>query len=297
MVQGEPALYQEFRAGIGKFSTTIGSEIKPADLVGKARELVNLIENYGRSTAAFIRNQQAELHSMVSMLTETISKMGGTSDVSVAKLREITKAVAQSGMAGDIQRLKQQLSECLATVLEEAQRQKADSAIAIAKLEQDLGASRQQKELDSITGLPGKKEAELALRSAVTSPQGKFILVAFVSRVNAINARFGYAAGDRILGVCARHFRSGLSSGDELYRWQGPAFLGILSRDKRIDQVRSEIRRFADAPVQETIQLGNRAVLVQVSTNWSIMQPSPPFEALQRKIETFTAAQVPRDYA
>jgi len=49
--------------------------------------------------------------------------------------------------------------------------------------------------------------------------------------------------------------------------------------------------------VQETVQLGNREVSIQVSTNWSITQPSPPYEALQRKIETFTAAQVPRDYA
>ncbi len=294
VVPGEPALYEEFRAGIGRFSATVESEIKPSDLVGGARELMKVVEKYGRSSAAFLQNRQGELHSMVSMLTETIIKIGSHSDLSVARLREIAKALPQ---AGDIQNLKRQLSESLATVLEEVQQRKADSETAIAKLEQDLGASRQQKAMDTITGLPGKEEAELALRSAVTAPDGKFILIAVVSRLNAINARFGYAAGDRILSLCVEHFRSGLSSSDELYRWQGPAFLAILSRAKRIDQVRSEIRRFADAPVQQTVQLGSRAVLIQASASWSITQPSPPYEALQRKIETFTAAQVPRDYA
>lgn len=297
VVPGEPALYEEFRAGIGRFSAEVESESKPSDLLGGARELMKRFENYGRSGAAILQNRQGELHSMVSMLTETVIKIGGHNDVSVARLREIVNALPQAGMAGDIQNLKQQLRESLATVLEEVQRRKADREVAIAKLEEDLGASRRQKAIDSITGLPGKQEAELALRSAVTSPDGKFVWIAVVSRVNAINARFGYAAGDRILSLCAKHFRSGLSNSDDLYRWQGPAFLAILSRDKRIDQVRSEIRHFADAPVQETLQLGTRAVSIQVSTNWSIIQPSPPYEALQRKIETFTAAQVPRDYA
>ena len=297
LVQGEPAVYQEFRAGIDRFSAAIGSAIEPDILVSSARELMKVVEKYGRSTTEFVHNQRAELHSMVSMLIETTIKVGAHSDVSVAKLREIAQALAQAGMASDIQHLGPQLSECLTTVLEETQRRKADSEVAIAKLEQDLGASRQQKALDTVTGLPGKKEAELALRSAVSSPGGKFVLIAVVSRVNAINARFGYTAGDRILSLCAKHFRSGLASSDQLYRWQGPAFLAILSRDKRIDQVRSEIRCFADASVQETVQLGSREVSIQVSTNWSITQPSPPYEALQRKIETFTAAQVPRDYA
>lgn len=297
LVQGEPAVYQEFRAGVGRFSEALGSEIKPDILVSSARELMKVVAKYGRSTTEFVHNQRAELRGMVAMLIDATIKAGAHSDASVAKLREIARALAQAGMASDIQYIRPQLSECLAAVLEETQRQKADSEVALAKLEQDLGASRQQKAVDSITGLPGKKEAELALRSAVTSPDGKFVLIAVVSRVNAINARFGYAAGDRILGLCAKHFRSGLGRSDELYRWQGPAFLAILSRDKRIDQVRSEIRSFADAPVQETVQLGSREVSIQVSTNWSITQPSPPYEALQRKIETFTAAQVPRDYA
>ncbi len=296
-VQGEPAAYQQFRADLQRFSGVLASDAKPGDLVVKAADLVKVLENYGRATNELVRQRNAELHEMVSMLAETVINIGSNSDASTARLREVEKTLVRLGLAGDIQVLKTQLAECLDTIRDEAQRRKADSEQAMARLEQDLDASRQPHDIDSITGLPGKREAESALRLAVASPEGKFILIAVVSRVYAVNARFGYAAGDQILAVCAEHFRSGLTPPDQLYRWQGPAFLGIIARDRRIDQVRSEIRRFADASVQQTFQLGNRDVPIQVSTNWSIMQASPPLEVVQKKIEAFTAAQIPRDYA
>ena len=302
IAQCAPAAYQQFHVDLERFTAILASGVKPAELIIKAGDFVRVLENYGRSTSEFVRKQNTDLHSMVSMLTDTVIKIGQNGDASngegsTARLREIEKTLAGLNLGDDLLPLKNQLGECLTTVCEEAQRRKVDSEKVIAKLEQDLDASRQPKDIDSVTGLAGKREAESALHSALSSPEGKFILIAVVSRVYAVNARFGYAAGDRILSICAEHLRTGLTPSDQLYRWQGPAFLGIIVRDRRIDQVRSEIRRFADASVQQTFQVGSREVPIQVSTNWSLMQVSPPFEALQKKIETFTAAQVPRDYA
>src|SRR5579872_3076813 len=253
-VPGEPSDYERFRAGIDRFATTLNSNAKPAELLVTAGELMQTLEEYNRSTTAFIQRQNSELHKMVSMLTQTIIRAGANSETSVAKLREIEQALEQARIFKDVQLLKTRLSECLETVREEFARQKADSQNAMAALERELERSSQradmlaqQKQRDPVTGLLSRNEAEKAIQAAVASPEGKFVMVAVVSRVLSINARFGYAVGDHLLSTCARHYRAGLGASDELYRWQGPALLGILSRHARIDQVRGEIRRFASA--------------------------------------------------
>lgn len=303
-VQGEEAAYERFQADIERLATTLTSDAKPAELLVAAGELTRALEDYGRSTTEFIRRQNSELQNMVSMLTQTVIKVGSNSETSVAKLRDIEKALAHARMVEDIKVLKMRLGECLDTVHAEAERQKTDGQAAIAKLELELSATRDRvgvvahpKEVDTVSGLPSKGEAERALRSVAAAPEGKYVVVVVVNRVNAVNARFGYAVGDQILIRCAQRFRTGLTESDELYRWQGPAFLAILSRKARIDEVRSEIRRFADAPQEETIDVGNRNVLISVSSNWSVLTASSSFESLHKKIEAFTAAQVPREYA
>ncbi|HTS49422.1 MAG TPA: GGDEF domain-containing protein [Bryobacteraceae bacterium] len=302
-VQGESSDYERFRAGVDRFTKTLTANVKPADLVATAGELVRTWEEYDRSTTAFIQRENCELHNMVSMLTQTIIKVGANDDTSAAKLREIEKGLEQAKIFKDVQLLKTRLSECLETVREELARQKADSQNAMAALEQELERScqradmlAQQKQRDPVTGLLSRNEAEKAIQATVGSPEGKFVMVAVVSRVLSINERFGYAVGDHVLSTCARHYRAGLSASDELYRWRGPAFLGILSRHARIDQVRGEIRQFASAKLEDAVDLGDRVVLIPVSSNWSVMPFTAPPESLLKKVAAFTAAQVSRDY-
>jgi len=278
-VQGESSDYERFRAGVDRFTKTLTANVKPADLVATAGELVRTWEEYDRSTTAFIQRENCELHNMVSMLTQTIIKVGANDDTSAAKLREIEKGLEQAKIFKDVQLLKTRLSECLETVQEELARQKADSQNAMAALEQELERScqradmlAQQKQRDPVTGLLSRNEAEKAIQ------------------------RFGYAVGDHVLSTCARHYRAGLSASDELYRWRGPAFLGILSRHARIDQVRGEIRQFASAKLEDAVDLGDRVVLIPVSSNWSVMPFTAPPESLLKKVAAFTAAQVSRDY-
>jgi GGDEF domain-containing protein len=270
-VQGEQAAYDRFRADMDGFANTLAGDTDPAALLVAAGGVIKALEEHGRATTAFVRGQHAELNNMVSMLTQTIIKIGANSKASVDKLCDLEKALVQAHMAEDMQLLKMRLGECLATVHDEAERQKTDSQIAIAKLEQEVNASRERissvalpKEVDRVTGLPSKREAEKALRSVVAEPEGKFVVIVVVGRIHAINARFGYEVGDRILSRCTQQLQSGFSASDELYRWHGPALLAILSRSGRIDQVRTEIRRFADARLEETVEVGNRSVLIPV---------------------------------
>jgi GGDEF domain-containing protein len=122
------------------------------------------------------------------------------------------------------------------------------------------------------------------------------LAVVVINRVQAVNARFGYSVGDQMLAVTAQHFRKNLSARDRLYRWHGPAFIVLLDRAERIDHVRAEFRHFADTKLEKTVEIGSRTVLIPISTNWSIFPIAAPAETLMKRVETFTAAQVPKDY-
>jgi hypothetical protein len=37
-------------------------------------------------------------------------------------------------------------------------------------------------------------------------------------------------------------------------------------------------------------------VVIPIATNWTVFQITPPLEALLKKVDAFTAAQMPRDY-
>jgi len=150
-------------------------------------------------------------------------------------------------------------------------------------------------DLDAATGLLSKKEAMKAIQAAVESPRNKFLAIAVVSRVQAVNARFGYSIGDRVLATFAEHFRGNLGAHDQLFRWEGAAVIAVLEREERLEKVRMEIRRFIEVKLEKTIEVGNRTVLLPISASWSIFPVAPPMDELLKKMEAFVAAQIPRD--
>lgn len=145
---------------------------------------------------------------------------------------------------------------------------------------------------DVVSGLPGKDLAEAALHCAAASPEGKYLLVAVITRALALNRRFGPTAADRVLAVAAAHFRKALLPHDRLYRWDGPVFLAILPRAERIDLVRSMARRFASAKLEVPLEVGSHTLLFPVSASWAIFQFLPPVEDVIRVVDAFIAVQI-----
>jgi GGDEF domain-containing protein len=302
-VEGDQADFDRFRAELDKSQKTVTPETPIAELLVIVGGVLRSMEEYNQRTSKFVHRQNTELQLMVSMLTQTVISIGSSSDRSVAKLQEIDKAIERTSQVEDIQILKLRLGECLEAVREETNRQKKDGASALQTLKGELenahermGTVALRHALDTATGLPAKGEAETAIEAATVAPHTTYLLIAVCSRIQAINARFGYAVGDRILAAFAEHFRKSLPR-DKIFRWQGPALVALLERTDRIDRVRSEIRQFADTKLEKTIEVGRRTVLIPISASWSLLHVAPPYEAFVKQIDAFSAAQIPRDFA
>ena len=302
-VEGDKSDYERFRSDIDEFAKHIGPEAPLSELLVQVGGALRAMEDYNRRTSKVIRRQNTELQNMVSMLTQTVITIGSGGEESVTKLQDIEKSIERARMLEDIQLLKLRLGECLEAVREEAQRQKTAGQSTLESLKQELENSRERMgsikavvDLDAATGLPSKKEALKAIQAAVEAPRNKFLVVAAVSRVQAVNARFGYAVGDRVLAAFAEHFKGNLAARDQVFRWHGPALIALIEREDRLEKVRTEIRRFADMKLEKTVEVASRTVLLPISASWSIFAVAAPTEELLKKMEAFTAAQVPRDY-
>ncbi len=303
-VEGDKADHERFREDIDRCLAVLTPETPVSELLVVVGGALRAMEDYNQRTSKFVRRQNTELQHMVAMLTQTIITIGASSEHSVSRLQNIEKSIESTQAVEDIQILKLRLSECLEAVREEAMRQQKDGQAALENLKKELESSQElagsfkpQPELDRTTGLPGKSEADRAIRHAIESPRGKFLVIAVCSRVQAVNARFGYAVGDKILAVFAEHFKKGLAASDQLFRWQGPAIVALIERAERIERVRTEIRQFADTRFERTVEVGQRTVLIPISAIWSIYPVAPPLDAFLKQLDVFTAAQVSRDYA
>ena len=303
-VEGEKNDYDRFRADIDEFGKKITPDTPMSELLVAVGASLRAMEDYNRRTSKVIHRQNSELQNMVSMLTRTVITIGSSGESSVHKLQEIEKSIERTRMLEDMQLLKLRLGECLEAVREEALRQKTEGQTTLESLKKEVENSRERvgsvaaaaMELDAATGLPSKKEALKAIQAAVESPPNKFLAIAVISRVQAVNARFGYAIGDQVLSTFAKHFKDNLGAQDQVFRWHGPAIIAVLERDDRLEKVRAEIRRFAEVKLEKTAEVGNRTILLPISASWSIFAVAPPTEELLKKMEAFTAAQVPRDY-
>jgi GGDEF domain-containing protein len=115
--------------------------------------------------------------------------------------------------------------------------------------------------------------------------------VMVVNRIQPINARFGRAAGDRILARFKKYIEAQLGASDQLFRWAGPAVVVVMERPQTADQVRALVKRMFDTPVQETLELGTRSVLIPISAAWSVMMLTSTPDALEKEIDAFIASQ------
>jgi diguanylate cyclase (GGDEF)-like protein len=199
----------------------------------------------------------------------------------------------------DVQKLKLRMGDCLETVREEASRQKTEGAALAQTLHQEVERSQQRiatihnPEVDSCTGLPKRAAAEILLQEALEKPGRKYVVTAVVQRIHAINGRYGYAIGDRILDTMCQHFKAHLSSTDRLFRWNGPAIVAVLEREESLDHVVGEIRRISEARLEKSFDVGGRSVSIRVSPGWSAIPLEGQLNQVCQHIDVFVASQLP----
>jgi GGDEF domain-containing protein len=298
---GDAGAHEAFRGEIDLIRDRASGEPTSDALFLAAGSAIQAMESYNRQITATLRKQGGELHSIVSMITETVVKIGGENVRSAQHLQEIGDQFERAGTLDDLTALKAHLSDCLHSFREEASRQKVESDTAIQSLQQELEHRRAgmgatgAHDLDTVTDLPRAAAGLRAMQEAIKSGKRRYVLAMVVNRIQSVNARFGLPVGDRILRTFKENLERQLMRGDQLFRWEGPTILVLLDRAEPIEQVRSQIRRILDSPLEETFDVEGRSVMIPVSASWTAFSLLPPLSNVTKQIQAFTASQGFRD--
>lgn len=296
-VKGDAADYDKFRADMVKVQESLAERPAPSEVLVMAGAVVKTMEEYNSRTSKFVHAQCAELQTMIAMLTKTMTTLASGSEVSVTRLQSIEKQLHKASMIEDFQTARLRLSECLEGLRGEIVRQKEESAQTVSNLKTELVKSHERRaplterpenqgETDPVTGLPQRPEAEAALLVIAQQNRRVYAVIFVIERLELINVRFGYAAGDQVLVLFSQHLSQNLSRADHLFRWSGPAMLALLEREEPTKQVREEVARITSQRLEKTVLLGSRSVLLPVGASWAIF-PVADFRPVQLLFHQF----------
>jgi hypothetical protein len=88
--------------------------------------------------------------------------------------------------------------------------------------------------------------------------------------------------------------KSFLSPQDQLFRWTGPAFVGLLDREEDPAEIQSDIERIAAYKLDAAVQIGNRSILLPVKCT-SVTVPLAEASTLAdvtTRLDAFTSERV-----
>lgn len=298
-VRTDSAEYKIFADNMSRIIGDAPAGCGPDNLLVMAGSAVQALKDYNAHTGSVVRQQSIELQHMVEMLSQTVIAISGGSEKSAESLTEVRRGLESAARLDDVHKVKARLGECLRTVREEAERQKAESEALVARLHEQIqrgqGATAAPNE-DRVTGLPRREAAEEAVRQALLIPGRKYLVTAVLDRLQTLNARFGHQVGDRILRALGTRIEESLQKTDMLFRWNGPTLVALLWREETIEQVRRAIKVSLETPFDREFDIGGRQVLIPISAAWSVIGLIPPASNSFHYIDRFVASQSPRDY-
>ena len=263
-----------------------------------AARVQKTLEDYSQRAVRTRRSHAEALQAVLSAFTETVTAISTASENTTTRLADLEKQILKACTAEDAKSLAIRVADCLQSVRDQTLRQRERADQNLAQLRGELEASSKagpasgvQPKMDSLSGLPLRAPAEHALDTAIQSGGHGFVVAFIIDRVHLINARFGYGVGDQILLLFREHLAQHLKDGDRLFRWTGPVFLALLARPNLADGVRAEVKRVTSKKLETTVQIGNRFVLLPVSSSSLVISllEAESAAAVIEQVDTFVA--------
>jgi GGDEF domain-containing protein len=262
-----------FCAKLQESSDYLAVSPSPEARLLQAESAVNLLRDYNLRAAKRQRLKEAEQAAIIRLLLATLEDLSIATPARMQQLKEIGQKLESAKGAEDLRLGKASLSECLAEVRKEAERQVAGSQGDAAK--------------DAVTNLESRTAAEAALIAACASTDPLCAVVLVVDRLSLYSRRYGREVGDKVLHFFADYVKHSVARGATLYRWTGPAML-ILLRGP-MDKVQPEVRAILETRVQYECETGSRTVLLSVDASWSVFPMMVDPRLLINKIDGFVA--------
>jgi len=275
---------RNFGERIGEIRRALASETTVEALLADAGAAVEAIGDYARETNRLIETQGAEMRNMIAMFTGTPTGAGD--------------GLQAAAPVQDAFTLKPHPREEPVEIREDAKRENAEPGPMVQTVHREVSRPPESSRgliVDPVTELPCEAAAQAQFLAAIRNGEQKHVAVFVLGSAQRINLRFGRAAGDEVIRALKQYLAGRLESGDRMYRWPGPAIVALLSTTEPFDRVRARMKRFLEKPIERTLDINGRSVLIPLSVAWSVFALSLPLAVPNRQIHDFIAGQGYRD--
>ncbi len=284
-----------FREAVRSLRRYSEGSVSADQILPVTASIIQLYEANGRDMEDFIRIQTRERQEIVQMLSETIIAVMQEGACSAVNLGQIAHDLESASRFDDLRVLKVRLQKSLRSIVDEAARQKESAGLVASRLRDRLqNAEGGPQALDPVTGLPGVAAAQFYLDAAIQPSSSIYAVVLCVERLEAINARFGYGLGDRLLLKFAQDVAQHLGGKDKLFRWRGPTLIAALERDGSLRDVNIEVGHLVPTKHEELIEWGGRSVLLSISARFLVvaLKTFPAIDDVIAAVNSFAASSV-----
>ena len=263
-------------------------------LLSVSSDAIEAMEIYSQGTTEYLREENEQMQSMVSMLTATVAELSGQTDASVGRLQAIEMQIDRVSGLDDMRTLRANLETCLVSVREAAAEQRSSSASTVQRL-------RSQIEMARIRVAPSREPARFrdADLDAIPDPPEdlpepvarSYVAAVKLKRAEQIARRFGEEASRKMLAVIGSQLKSVLEPGDRILRWKGTSLVVFLNTAATIQDVRARLAAAVAATGQQYIEVGRKSALLAVGADWIVFPQAqcPSIDAVFAEVDTFLA--------
>ncbi len=298
----DAASRREFQSALRGLGSNLELAADPEQWLLTTSQVIQTLQLFAKKTEEYASEQRRELQRMVDCLATTLVQVSKSSGQTAQGLRAIEQRLMAVTLLDDIREIRAELKLTVSMIQEESTRHERENEVyreeaGHARLRQ-ISMADGTGQLDQATGLPSAREAETAIDSLGGSA-GIYPAVFFLERLDLINSRYGFKVGDQMLIRFSQHLAKYMKPGDRLFRWRGPSFVALLSRDTSLDTVRSELKRFSSNKIEHMFDVDNRKVLMRISSDCALISVAADDQKgeVVRRIESFIAAQTARSPA
>ena len=211
--------------------------------------------------------RRKELDAAISMISESLLSAARSGQERENELRESEQAMVVARTSGELAAAAIRLTVVLESIRAGVLRRN-DATLMPS---QHYAAA----DIDLVTGLPNTRPAMEALSSAWKHRKRYCAAIFGVQRLNAINARFGFQAGDDALRIVTQHLAESFARDYLLFRWRGPCLLCVMEKRMPEPLIVADVKRVASVRLQQSMAMKNREAIVSISISWSMI----PLEA------------------
>lgn len=292
-VAGNSADRERFQALVGELSRQMVSTDDDAGLLMIAGAAQQALRQYERDTNSHWHGRTTELQHIVSTITAALAEFGDRHSQAAERLVTLEHSLEAISALDDLRAVRKKIEECVTALRKEHQHHAETQSL----VSQTLAPKVRGLQADPATGLDTRQAAEAAIENELCQePEGIYLALFVIHRIQQINSRYGHAVGDELLTTFLRQIADSLGRRDRVFRWSGPAFLALVRRDELPDAVATEMRRIASYRVDKELEIRDRSVMVPLSASVCLvaLTPASRLAGITAELDQFASSHLER---